>query len=120
MVGPGPKVTDPVLLELRLEPRGPPPVGVLAPVVRKHLLRDSELPDRPTVDLEHVLRGLAPEYAQARHVPRVVVEEADQVGVAAPEPEREDVALPKLVGTGTLEEPRLGGRTLGLALRRVD
>jgi hypothetical protein len=45
---------------------------------------------------------------QGGNVTAVVIHEADQVSVAPSQPERHDVALPQLVGTGPFEEPGLG------------
>jgi hypothetical protein len=47
----------------------------------------------------------------------MVVDEPDQVGVLAPQPKREDVALPHLVGRAALEEPRFGWVLRHLPLR---
>ncbi len=47
----------------------------------------------------------------------MIVDEADEVGVLAPQPEGEDIGLPHLVGRGAFEEARLGGIARGLAPR---
>jgi len=50
----------------------------------------------------------------------VIVDKADEVGVLASQPEGEDIGLPHLVGSGTLEEARLGRITLRLAARSLE
>jgi hypothetical protein len=45
----------------------------------------------------------------------VIVDKADEIGILASQAEGEDIGLPHLVGSGALEEARLGGITLGLA-----
>jgi hypothetical protein len=64
-----------------------------------------------------MLRRLAAKHVQPHHVAGVVIQEADQVGVLAPQPEGEDIGLPHLVGRGAFEEARLGWIALGLAAR---
>jgi len=102
------EVVDAILLELLFEPRFAPPRRVLSPVVGEHLLGQPILGHRRAVDLQHVLGRLAAKQIQPDDVARVVIDEADQVGVLAPQPEREDVGLPHLVGRRALEEPWLG------------
>jgi hypothetical protein len=46
----------------------------------------------------------------------MVIDEPDQVGVLATQPEREDVRLPHLVGCAALKETRLRWVTLRLGL----
>jgi hypothetical protein len=120
MVRPALQVVHPILLELGLEPRGPAPARVLPALIGKHLLRDAVLRHRPAVDLQDVLRRLAAEDVQPHHVAGVVVEEADQVGVLAAQPEGEDVGLPELVRRGALEEARPGGIPLGFGARLLE
>ena len=107
VVRPRADVLHPVLAQLLLEPRRPAPRGVLPAVVRQHLARRAELADPAAVRLQDVLGGLAAEHPERDDEPRVVVDEADQVGVLAAEPEREDVRLPHLVRRRALEEARL-------------
>jgi hypothetical protein len=116
VVGPGADMLDALFRELLLKARLPAPVGVLPPVVGQHLLGNPVFGHRPAVALEHVLRRLAAVKPQGGDVAAVVVDEADQVSVLAPQPEGHDVALSQLVRTGPLEEPRLA-RVL-LRLRR--
>jgi hypothetical protein len=59
VVGAGADVLDAVFLQLLLEAGLPPPVGVLPPVVRQHLLGDPVVGHRPAVGLKHMLGGLA-------------------------------------------------------------
>ncbi|MEI8190104.1 MAG: hypothetical protein WCI75_10360, partial [candidate division NC10 bacterium] len=91
------QVVDLVLLQLLLELRHPAPGRVLPAVVRQHLPGHAVLADPAPVRLQDVLRRLAPEQAQRRDEPRVVVDEPDQVRVLPAQPEREDVRLPHLV-----------------------
>jgi hypothetical protein len=107
------KVVDPVLGQLLLEAGFAPPRGVLPAIIGQHLLGHAVFADGRAIDLQHVLGPLAAEQAQAHHVPRVIIDEADQVGILAAQPKREDVALPHLVGGRPLEEPWLGRILLG-------
>jgi hypothetical protein len=65
-----------------------------------------------------MLRRLAAKQIQPDDVARVVINEPDQVSILAPEPEREDVRLPHLVGGAALKEAWLGrvAPRLGLGL----
>ena len=105
---------DMVFLQLLLEAGLPPPVGVLPAIVRQHLLGDPVVGHRPAVGLKHMLGGLASIQPQGGHVAAVVVDEADQVGVVAPQPDGQDIGLPELVRPGPLKKPRLRGVLLGL------
>jgi hypothetical protein len=67
-----------------------------------------------------VFRRLAAKHVQPHHVAGVIIQEADQVGVLASQPEGEDIGLPHLVGSGTLEEARFGRITLGFAARFLE
>jgi hypothetical protein len=99
---------DPVLFKFLLEPGRSPPVGVLPPVVRQHLLRHPVFRNGAAQRLEHMLRRLRPVQPQPRDVAGVVVQVADQVGVAPAQPEAEDVRLPQLVGPAALEKKKRG------------
>jgi hypothetical protein len=114
VVRPGADVFDPVFPQLLLKPGLAPPVGVLPAIVGQHLLGNPVLGHRPPVSLQHVLGRLAAVQPQGRHVAAVVVDEADQVGVVAPQPDGQDITLPKLVWPGPLKKPRLGRVLLGL------
>ena len=96
--------------QFRLELREAPPTGVLPPVVGEHLLGRTVLPGRLPVDLQHVLGRLAAVEPQRGDVPRVVVDEPDDVGIAPQNRADRDVALPHPVGRRALEPPlnRLG------------
>ncbi len=120
MMRPALNVVHPILAQLRLETGGPAPTRVLAPLVREQLFGHAVLRHRPTVHLEHVLRGLAPKHVQPHHIAGVIVDKADEVGVLASQPEGEDVGLPELVGGGALEEARLGRITPRLAARLLE
>ena len=109
-----------VFLELMLEPRLAMPGGILPPVVREHLLRDAVLAHGGAVDLQHMLGRLAAEQIQPNHVPRVIIDEANQVGLLVPQPEGEDVGLPHLVGGRPLKETRLLGVLLRLLADFLD
>jgi len=108
VVRPGADMLDPVFFKLLFEPSLPPPVGVLPAVVGQHLPRNAVLGYPSTVDLKDVFGRLAAVQSQGGDVTAVIIDEADQIGVVAPQPEGHDVALPKLVGPRPLEEPRLG------------
>src|SRR5208283_3379665 len=101
-------VLDPVLRELPLEPSRSPPVRILPAPVREHLLRGPVLADRPAIHLQHLVRRLSPAKLQAYHVPGVVIDKPDQIGVAAPQAEGEDIRLPQLVRGGALKGTRAG------------
>lgn len=120
MVGTGFEVVDPILLQLRLEFRGAPPVGVLAAVVRQHLLGGIEFADGRAVHGDDVLRGLAPEEVHPGDEAGIIVHETDQVGVPAAQAKGEDIGLPHLVGRGPLEEAGIWGIPLGFLLGRFD
>lgn len=101
-------VVDVVLLQFLLELRLAPPVGVLPPVVREHLLGRSELRDRLPIDIQHISGRLTAEHLNRGDVSRVVVDEPDDVGHLAQDREVRDVSLPHLVGRRSLESPFRG------------
>ena len=107
-------VVDVIALEFLLELRGAPPTDVLPPVVGEQLPRRAVGRHRLAVDLHHVGAGLAAIHPQAGDVPRIVIEEPDDVRRAAQDGEVGDVALPHLVRRGTLEP---AGRRLRLLAR---
>jgi hypothetical protein len=129
---PAAQMMHPPLGQFPLEGRLAPPVGVLPAVVGQHFLRRAVGAHAPPVDFQQVIRRLRTEDLQRRDVAGVVVDEADQVGVAARtqplgwarrfrvEFEREDVALPELVRRAALEKARLGRIARRLLLRRSD
>jgi hypothetical protein len=120
MMRPALQVVDVILAELGLEAGRAPPTGELPALIGEHLLRDADLRHRPAVHLQHVLRRLAAENVQPHHVAGVIVEEADEVGVLAAQPEGEDIGLPQLVGCGALEEARLGRITPRFGARLLE
>ena len=85
---------DPVLFQLPHERRPPAPADILPPVIREHFPGHPIGPNATPIYLQHVLRGLAPEYLQGRDVPGMIVDEPDQVGIRPAQLEREDIALP--------------------------
>jgi hypothetical protein len=103
---PGADVLDPLFLQLLLKPGLAPPVGVLPAVVGQHFLGAPVLAHRPPVGLQHVLGRLAAVQPKCCDVAAVVVDEADQVSVVAPQPHGQNVALPELVGAGAFKEAR--------------
>jgi len=108
-------MVNPILTQLRLETGGAAPTRVLAALIGEHLFGHPVLRHRPAVHLQHMLRRLAAKHVQPHHVAGVIVDEADEVGVLASQPEGEDIGLPQLVGCGALEEAWLGGITPRLA-----
>jgi hypothetical protein len=106
-----------ILLELGGEAAGAAPGDVLAAVVGEHLAGRFELGDGGAIDLDDRLGGGAAEQVGADDVPGMVIEEGDEVGVAAAQPEGEDVRLPHLVGRGALEETG-PGKVLGFLFGR--
>jgi len=110
----GTDVFDSLFLQLLLEAGLATPVGVLPAVVGQHLFGDPVVGHRSPVGLKHVLGRLAAVQSQDGDVAAVIIDKADQVGVVAPQPDGQDIALPKLVRPRPLEEPWLGWVFLGL------
>jgi len=106
MLRPAPDMQHMIALEFLLELRLAPPTGVLPPVVGQHFLRRAVGRHRFAVDLHHVGARLAAEHPQAGDVPRVIIEEPDDVRRLPQDREVRDVALPQLVRRGPLEPPR--------------
>nr|WP_319525794.1 hypothetical protein [uncultured Desulfosarcina sp.] len=119
MVGTGTDMLDTVFFHLPFEARLAAPVRVLTAVVGEHLPGNAVLGNTATVGLQHVFGGLAAVQSQGDDIPAVIVHEADQVGVAAGQPEGHDIALPHLVGSRTFEKSGLGGILLRLTLGLV-
>ena len=119
VMGLGTDVGDAVLGQFHLEARLAAPGRVLAAVVGEHLLGGPVLRDRPAIDLDDRMGGLAAEQFEAGDETRVIVHEGDQVRVGPAQPEAEDVALPHLVGGGPLEKPGLARVAFGPLGRRV-
>lgn len=101
----GLEVVGPVLLHLGLEASGAPPVDVLPAIVGEHLLGRLVFGGGDAKHLQHVLGGVAAKQIGPHDESRVIIQETDEVGVTAPQPEGKDVGLPHLVGRGPLEEP---------------
>ncbi len=104
VVGLGTDVGDAVLGQLHLEAGLAAPGGVLAAVVGEHLLGDPEFRNRPPIDLDDRLGGLAAEQFKADDETRIIVHEGDQIRIGPAEPEAEDVTLPHLVRRCPLEK----------------
>lgn len=82
------------------------PGSVLPPLIRQHLTWLAVFGDAAFERLDDEARLLMVCHRPRHQVPRVVVHEADEVhALMAPKLEREDVALPQLIGLGTLEPP---------------
>jgi hypothetical protein len=96
----------PVPPQLPFKPRRSPPVRILPPLVRQHLLRHPVLPNRPSIHLQHLLRRLAPVQPQSHHVPGVIIDKPNQIGIPAPKTKREDIRLPQLIRCRALKKPR--------------
>jgi len=120
MMRPTLNVVNPILAQFRLETRRAAPTAVLAALIREHFFGHAVLRHRPAVHLQHVLCRLAAKHVQPHHVAGVIVDKADEVGVLASQTKGEDVGLPHLVGSGPLEEARLGWITLGLGARFLE
>ena len=106
MMRPGFEVVRAVLFHLGLEAGSPAPVDVLPAVVGKHLLGRLILTGCHPKHLQHVFRCVTAEQIGSHDETGVIVHEGDEVGVAATQPEGEDVGLPHLVGRGPLKETR--------------
>jgi hypothetical protein len=109
-------VANAVAPQLALEIRLSPPGGVLPPLVGENLFRSSVGGDAARKRLHHQRRALMVGERVGYDEARVVVHERRQVEtLMASQQKREDVRLPELVGSGSLEAPR---RTLS-RLRRL-
>jgi len=114
------EVMDMVFGQFVLEASRAVPGGVLAPVVGEHFLGHTVLPNGSAVDFQHMLGGLAAKQIQPDQIARVIVNEADQIGILAAQPKRADVGLPHLVRRGTLEKARFGWIALRLGPPRLQ
>ncbi len=107
MLRSAPDVLDAHPLEHLFELRLAPPHRVLPPVVRQYL---GGLPVRGNAALEgfhHQRRFLVMRERVSHHKPAVVIHEHAHVQpLGSPQPKREDVRLPQLVGHRPLEPPR--------------
>jgi hypothetical protein len=120
MMGPALDVMNPVFPQFHLETSGPTPARVLTPLIGKHLLGHTVLCYRPAIYLQHMLRCLAAKHVQPDEVAGVVIHETYEIGIFAPQPEGEYIALPHLVGGGAFEETRPGRIRLGFAARLLE
>jgi hypothetical protein len=120
MMWPALNVVNPILAQLHLETGGPAPTAVLAALIREHFFGHAVLRHRRAVHLQHVLCRLAAKHVQPHYVARVIIQEANEVGVLASQTEGEDVGLPHLVGRGALKEARLGWIALRLGLTFLE
>jgi len=123
---------DPVPCQFLLELGFPVPACILPPIVRQHLLGCPVRPNTSPEHLHQIVGRLAAEDLQGRDVTGMVVDEPDQVGIPArPQPfggpdsfpaklEGKDIALPHLIGRGTLEKARLRRVGRRLLLFRRD
>jgi len=98
------EVSDAAFFEFGLEAGRAAPGGVLAAIVGEHLFGRIVFAHGDAKNFQDVLGGLAAEDIGADHKPGVIVQEADQIGVATAQTEGEDIRLPHLVGRGPLEE----------------
>jgi len=98
-------VVNVIPLEFLLELRGATPTGVLPPVVREHLLGRTIRRHRLAVDLHHIGAGLAAVHPQSGDIPRIIIDEPDDVRRLAQDGEVRDITLPHLVGRRALEPP---------------
>jgi hypothetical protein len=108
MLRPAFNMGHPVLLQLGLEPARPTPRRILPSVVGQHFLRWLVLAHGDPIDLDHGCRRGTAEQVCSHHVPRVIVEERDQVRILPSQPKGEDVGLPELIRGRPLEEPGPG------------
>jgi hypothetical protein len=99
-------VQDALLFHLLLKTAGAPPGDILRPVVGEHLLGWLILCGCEPEDFDDRLRRRAAHEIGTDYKARVIVHEADQVGVAAAKAKSEDIGLPKLIGCGAFEEAR--------------
>jgi hypothetical protein len=100
-------VLDAVAPQQLLELRRSAPRGVLAALIGQHLARLSVVSNAALERLDDEAPLLVMRHRPRHEVPRVVVHEADQVhALVTTQLEREDVALPELIGFRTFETAR--------------
>jgi hypothetical protein len=105
MVRPGFEVMDAILFHLGLEASHPAPVHIFATVVGEHFLGGLILAGGDPKHLQDIFGRVTAKKVGPDQEPRVIIHEADEVGIPASQPEGEDVGLPHLVGSGAFEEP---------------
>jgi hypothetical protein len=98
------EVSDAALFEFSLEAGSPAPGCVLAAIVGEHLFGQVILAQGGAEHFQNIFGSLAAKHISADHEPRIIVHEADQVGVATAQPEGEDVRLPHLIGSGAFKK----------------
>jgi hypothetical protein len=99
---------DAILAQLRFETGGAPPRRVLAPIVGEHFLGRLKLAHADPIDFDDRLGGGTAEQIGRRDEAGIIIQEGDEIGILAAQPEREDIRLPHLVGGGPLEEAGAG------------
>ena len=110
------EVLDPVLAQLGFKARSAAPGGVLPAIIGEHLFGRLKLTHPHPIHFNHCCGRWTAEQIGAGDEARVIIQERDQVGVLASQPESEDVRLPHLIGRGPLEET--GPRKVALLFRR--
>ena len=105
MMGGRADVMDVFLLQFLLEPGLAPPGGILSAVVGQHFPGCFVSGHRSAENLQHVLASLAVKQAGPDYEPGIIIHESDQIGVAKPHLEGENIALPHLIRGGPFEEP---------------
>jgi hypothetical protein len=121
MLRPRLEMPDSLPPELVLEFRLSPPDRVLAAVVGQHLLRDSVALDARLQRLHHQLALLVPLQRVSGDESRVVVHQGAEVDPLVPaQKEGEDIRLPELVRTRSLETPRQRLRPRHLRLASIS
>jgi hypothetical protein len=115
-----PYVMHTVLAHLAHERCLPAPTHILPAVVRQHLTRRPIGAYAAPVYLQHVRGSLTMEDFQARDVPRMVVNEPNEIGVRSKQFELKDIALPHLVRRRALEKARLRRIARRLLFRRLE
>jgi len=106
MVRSGLEVGHAIFLEFGFETRSPAPGGVLPAIIGEHLLGRLKLTDTLAIDFDDGVSGGTAEEIRGGDKTRIIVEERNEIGVAAAQPEGENIRLPHLVGSSALEEAR--------------
>ena len=106
---------DPLFFQFLFKPGGATPVGILPTVVGEHLLGYAVRADAPSIGLDNMLGRLAAIQPHCRDVASIIVQAANQVGIAPSQEEGHDVALPHLVRGGPFEKSRLRRILFGLS-----
>lgn len=120
MMRAGFEMSDAVLLQFGFKARSAAPGSVLSAVVGEHLFRRLELSDTLTIDFDDGVSGGAAEQISRGDKTRIVIQESDEISVAATEAESENIRLPHLIGSGAFKEARAGEITAFGWRSRVD